>query len=99
MCDCSFTHCVFLLSAKVMYVQRCLVVTWLVPHETAAVSVHVLNTSYKYAPVYIVIRSHIRRMYVCLAVTCHLHLPLFSNTLYRHVYAVFYSFFYNDVTI
>ena len=32
--------------------QHCLVVIWLVPHETAAVSEHVLWTPYNHAPVY-----------------------------------------------
>ena len=33
-------------------VQRCLVVTWLVPRETAAVSVQGLSTPYNHVPVY-----------------------------------------------
>ena len=32
--------------------QRCLVVAWLVPHETAAVLAHILCTPYNHAPVY-----------------------------------------------
>ena len=51
------------------WLQRCLVVAWLVPRETAAVSVQVLCTSLQCH----VIRSHIRRMHVRLAATCHLH--------------------------
>ena len=35
-----------------VYLQRYLVVMGLVPHETAAVSVHVLCPPYNYAPVY-----------------------------------------------
>ena len=42
------------------------------PHETAAVSAQVLCTPYNHAPCHIM-QSHIRKVYVCLAVTCHLH--------------------------
>ena len=38
MSDCSF-YITFLISIKLVYIQCCLVVTWLVPCETAAVSV------------------------------------------------------------
>ena len=40
--------------------------------KTAAVSAQVLCTSYNHAPCHIM-RSHIRKVYACLAVTCHLH--------------------------
>ena len=46
--------------------------TWLEPHETAAVSAQVLCTPYNHAPCHFM-QSHIRRVYACLAVTCHLH--------------------------
>ena len=46
--------------------------TWLVPYETAAVSAQVLCTSYKHVPCHFM-QSHIRKVYACLAVTCHLH--------------------------
>ena len=46
---------------------------WLVPHETAAVSAQVLCTPYNHAPCHFM-QSHIRKVYACLAVTCHLHL-------------------------
>ena len=43
------------------------------PHETAAVSAHVLCTPYNHAPCHFM-QSHIRKVYACLAtVTCHLH--------------------------
>ena len=42
------------------------------PHETAAVSAQVLCTPYNRAP-YHFMQSHIRKVYACLAVTCHLH--------------------------
>ena len=45
---------------------------WLVPHETAAVSAKVLCTPYNHAPCHFM-QSHIRKVYACLAVTCHLH--------------------------
>ena len=45
---------------------------WLVPHETAAISAQVLCTPYNHAPCHFM-QSHIRKVYVCLAVTCHLH--------------------------
>ena len=64
-------HSVFWLSPK--WLKHCLVVTWLVPRETAAVSAHVLCTT---AQIHF-IRSHIRRVHVCLAVSCHL--PFWQN--------------------
>ena len=45
---------------------------WLVPHEMAAISAQVLCTPYNYAPCHFM-QSHIHKVYVCLAVTCHLH--------------------------
>ena len=48
------------------------VLAWLVPHETAAVSVQVLCTPYNHAPCHFK-QSHIRKVHVCLAVTCHVH--------------------------
>ena len=45
---------------------------WLVPLETAAVSVQVLCPPYNHAPCHFV-QSHICKVYPCLAVTCHLH--------------------------
>ena len=45
---------------------------WLVPHETATISVQVLCTPYNHAPCHFM-QSHIRKVYACLAVTCHLH--------------------------
>ena len=45
---------------------------WLVPHETAAVSAQVLCTPYNHAPCHFM-QSHIREVYACLAVTCHVH--------------------------
>ena len=45
---------------------------WIVPHETAAVSAQFLCTPYNHAPCHFM-QSHIRKLYACLAVTCHLH--------------------------
>ena len=61
--------------ARVLNIHRSGVLTalaWLVPHETAAVSAQVLCTPYNHAPCHFM-QSHIRKMYACLAVTCHLH--------------------------
>jgi len=46
---------------------------WWVLHETAAISAQVLYTPYNHAPCHFM-QSHIHKVYVCLAVTCHLHL-------------------------
>ena len=43
---------------------------WLGPHETAAVSAQVLCTPYNHAPCHFM-QSHTRKVYACLAVTCH----------------------------
>ena len=43
----SVSYILLTISTEVVYSQCCLVVTWLVPHETAAISAHVLCTSYK----------------------------------------------------
>ena len=59
----------------IFYIHRSGVLTalaWLVPHETAAVSAQVLCTPYNHAPCHFM-QSHIRKVYACLAVTCHLH--------------------------
>ena len=64
----------FLISTKGMYWQRCLVVTRLVPCETAAVSAHVLCIPYNHAPVFSVTSFEVTYVvWLCLAVTCHLH--------------------------
>ena len=45
---------------------------WLVPHEAAAISAQVPWTPYNHPPCHFM-QNHIRKMYACLAVTCHLH--------------------------
>ena len=44
---------------------------WLGPQETAAISAQVLCSPYDHAPCHFM-QSHIRKVYACLAVTCHL---------------------------
>ena len=72
------THCAhmwFYIQSDQLFIARFGVLTalaWLVPHETAAVSAQVLSTPYNYAPCHFM-QSHIRKVYACLAVTCHLH--------------------------
>ena len=61
--------------ARFLNIHRSGVLTalaWLVPHETAAISARVLCTPYNHAPCHFM-QSHIRKVYACLAVTCHLH--------------------------
>ena len=61
--------------ARFLNIHRSGVLTalaWLVPHETAAFSAQVLCTPYNHAPCHFM-QSHIRKVYACLAVTCHLH--------------------------
>jgi len=61
-----------------------LIVTGLVPRETATVSAQVLCTPYNQAPIYsVTVRSHIRRVYVCLAVTYYLHFCQNDRNLWR----------------
>ena len=52
------------------------------PHETAAVSAQVLCTPYNHAPCHFM-QSHIRKVYACLAVTCHLHFCQIDRDLLR----------------
>ena len=49
-------------------VVRCLLVTWLVPRETAAVSANVRCAPCDYAPVYSVTRSHIHNKFLILKI-------------------------------
>ena len=58
-----------------MYIQRCLVVTWLVPHETAAVLVHSVYTIQPCIMSCHFMQSYTCRVlwHACLAVTGHLH--------------------------
>ena len=82
LCSLEQTHCAcmgFYMSDKLFivffYIHQSSILTvlaWLVPHETAAVLAQVLCTPYNHAP-YHLTQSHIRKVYACLAVTCHLH--------------------------
>ena len=58
---------------RAMPVQHCLVVTWLVLCETAAISVHIMWIQLCTSLQCQFIQSHSCRMHVCLAVTCHKH--------------------------
>ena len=55
-----------------MYLLRCSAVTGLVPRETAAVTVRSVYTTQARIMSRHFTQSHIRRVYACLAVTCHL---------------------------
>ena len=70
-----FYTSVALAIARFLNIHRSGVLTalaWLVPHETAAVSAQVLCIPYNHAPCHFM-QSYIRKVYACLAVTCHLH--------------------------
>ena len=74
----------FFIFTEAVHLQRYLVVTWLVPRQNAAVSAHVLCTSYNHAPAYsVTLFGAIYRVHVCLAVTCHLHFWLNDRDLLR----------------
>ena len=55
------------------YLQRCLVVIWLVPRESAAVSARSVYTIQACTMSRHFMRSHLRRVHACLAVSGHLH--------------------------
>jgi len=64
----------FWISTQVVYLQRCLVVTWLAPRETAVFSARPLYTMQPCTTSRHFMQSHTRRVHACLAVTCHLHI-------------------------
>ena len=73
---------------------------WLVPQESAAresKSRRVLCTPYNHAPCHFM-QSHIRKVYACLAVTCHLHFWQNDRGLLRATVRlkVLYRKLYND---
>ena len=96
-CDCqwatvSFYSAFFLfffssqISTEVVYWQHSLVVVWLVPRETAAVSAQVLRTTFNPAPLYSVTSpkaTQICSLQVCLTVSCHLHIWQNDRELFR----------------
>ena len=58
-----------------VYLQWCLVVTWLVPRDTVAVSAQICVTiKTRISLQSYFSHSYIRRVHVCLAVTYHLYL-------------------------
>ena len=63
----------FGMSSDMVYVQRCLLVTWLAPRETAPVSARAMHTMQPCTLPRNFMQSHIRRVPACLFVTCHLH--------------------------
>ena len=64
-------YSVFWTAIKMVYLQRCLIVTWLVPRKTVAITARFVYPILC-APWHF-IQSHIHRVHACLAVTCHLH--------------------------
>ena len=66
-------YCTFWIPTEVVYVQRCLDVTRLVPRETAVVCVlyNMHHTTCAVSRHFM--RSHIHRVHACLVLTCHLH--------------------------
>ena len=64
---------IFLTFIEVVYLQRCLLVTWLVPRETAAVSALSLYTIQSCTMSRHLMQNRVRRVHACLAVNCHLH--------------------------
>ena len=79
----SFYSTFVLISTEVVHLQCYLVGTRLVPRQTAAVSAHVLCTSYNHAPAYSVTSfGATYRVHVCLAVTCHLLFGGMTGTFY-----------------
>ena len=73
MSDYSLFDNVFWLFTQVVYLQNCLVVTWLVPREIAAILVRSVYTLQLCTMSRHFMQSHIRRVQECLAVTCHMH--------------------------
>ena len=63
----------FSISTEVVCLHRCLVVTWLVPRETAAVSARSVYTIQPCTMTRHFMQSHVCMVHTCLAVTCHLH--------------------------
>ena len=56
-----------------VYLQRCLIVTWLVSRETAAISASSVYTIQPCTMSRHFMHSYIRKMNACLVVTCHPH--------------------------
>ena len=63
----------FGMSIEVVYLQHCLVVTWLMPPETAVVLVRSVYTMQTGTASHHFVHGHMCRVHECLAVTCHLH--------------------------
>ena len=74
-CDAKCVTCFFKYPLKWWtQLQHCLVVTWLVPWEAAAISACSVYTKLKPCTMSRhFVQHHICRVHACLAVTCHLH--------------------------
>ena len=70
-------------STEVVYLQHCLVVTWLVLHETADILAHSVYTIRLCTISWHFMHSHMRRVPACLVVTCHLHFRQNDHNLLR----------------
>ena len=66
-----------------VYLQSCLVVTWLVPHEAAAISARSVYTIQPCSMSRHFMQSHICRVCACLAVNCHLLIWQYDRDLLR----------------
>ena len=69
----AFYSVFFKISSEVMYLQRSLVVKWLEPCETAAISPHSVYSTQPCTMSCHFMQSHIHRVRECFPVTCHLH--------------------------
>ena len=66
-------YSVFWISTEVVHLQCCLVATWLMPHETVAVSALSVYTTQQCTMSCHSMQSHKCRVHTCLAVTFQLH--------------------------
>ena len=66
-------YSMFWISTEVVHVQHCLLITWLVPCETAVILACSVYTIQPCTMSHHYMQSHIHRMHVCLAGTCHPH--------------------------
>ena len=71
--DYTALHSSFLNSHRRVHLQRCLVVTWLVPRETAAVSALSLYAMQPCTMSSHLMQNRVRRVHAGFAVNCHLH--------------------------
>ena len=67
-----------------VYLQRCLIVTWLVPRETAAVSARSVYTLSRHF-----VQRYIRKVYACLAVSARSVYTLSRHFVQRYIRKVY----------